>query len=191
MPADPDDLALRLDDEPEGPLGSAVLHPGAAVAGRRWPPGRYAAVARALARRGRPVRVSAGPGEESLAGEVIARAGLPPHALFAGRDLRALARLVKGAALVVCGDTGLGHLATALGTSSVLLFGPTPPALWGPPPNRPWHRVLHRGGRGDPHAARLDPALAAISVDDVLREIELLERLLAGRGAQAPAGASA
>jgi ADP-heptose:LPS heptosyltransferase len=190
MPADPDDLALRLDDAPEGPAPCAVIHPGAAVAGRRWPPERFAAVARALSRGGRPVRVTAGPGEETLAREVVARAGLPAHVLFAGRDLRALARLVRDAALVVCGDTGLGHLATAFGTPSVLLFGPQPPALWGPPANRPWHRVLHRGGRGDPHAATLDPALAAISVADVLREIDALERILTPRPAS-PAAASA
>jgi hypothetical protein len=73
----------------------------------------------------------------------------------------------------------------------VLLFGPTPPALWGPPANRPWHRVLHRGGRGDPHAAALDPALAAISVDDVVGAIDGLERLLAGRRSATPAAASA
>jgi ADP-heptose:LPS heptosyltransferase len=178
MPADPDDLALPFAGAPLGPGGHAVLHPGAAVACRRWPPERFAAVARALVRRGRPVVVSAGPGEEALAREVIARAGLSVHALFAGRDLRALTRLVQGAALVVCGDTGLGHLATACGTASVLLFGPTPPALWGPPANRAWHRVLHRGGCGDPHAAALDRALAGISVGDVVREIDALERIL-------------
>jgi ADP-heptose:LPS heptosyltransferase len=192
IPADPDDLALQLDDDAEGPTGHAVLHPGAAVAGRRWPPERFAAVARALVRRGRPVVVSAGPGEAALAEDVIARAGLPPYALFAGRDLRALARLVRDAALVVCGDTGVAHLATAFGTPSVLLFGPTPPSLWGPPADRPWHRVLHHGRAGDPHGATLDPALAAISVDDVTREIARLEQILAGgEAAAAPAAASA
>jgi ADP-heptose:LPS heptosyltransferase len=86
---------------------------------------------------------------------------------------------------VVCGDTGVGHLATAFGTPSVLLFGPTPPALWGPPASRPQHRVLHHGGRGDPHGATLDPALAAISVADVLREIDALEDAGAWRAAAA------
>jgi predicted dinucleotide-binding enzyme len=47
---------------------------------------------------------------------------------FAG-DVVELAALVAGAALVVCGDTGPGHLATAFGTPSVLLFGPTPPSV--------------------------------------------------------------
>ena len=69
---------------------------------------------------------------------------------------------------MLCGDTGVAHLATAFGTPSVVLFGPTPPAEWGPPPERPQHVVLHRGGRGDPHADEPDPGLLAITVEDVL-----------------------
>jgi len=79
-----------------------------------------------------------------------------------------LAAVVAAAARVVCGDTGVAHLATALGRPSVVLFGPTPPAEWGPPPDRPQHVVLHRGGRGDPHAERPDAGLLAITVQDVL-----------------------
>jgi len=69
---------------------------------------------------------------------------------------------------VLCGDTGVAHLATAFGVPSVLLFGPTPPAEWGPPPDRAQHVVIHRGTRGDPHGGAPDPGLLAISVDDVL-----------------------
>src|SRR4029453_232522 len=50
-----------------------------------------------------------------------------------------IARLVAAADRVVCGDTGIAHLATALRTPSVVLFGPTSPALWGPPPHPPRH----------------------------------------------------
>ena len=72
--------------------------------------------------------------ERPLATAVAVRAGLPPAAVLAGRtDLLGLAALVAGARLVVCGDTGLGHLATAYRTPSVLLFGPTPAEGWGPP----------------------------------------------------------
>ncbi|MDP9443815.1 MAG: glycosyltransferase family 9 protein, partial [Actinomycetota bacterium] len=100
---------------------------------------------------------------------------------LAGRtELDALAALVAAARLVVCGDTGVGHLATAYATPSVLLFGPTPPARWGPPPE-PWHRVLWRGaGRtgGDPWGGDVDPALRAVGVDDVLMAAR--EQLAAG-----------
>jgi ADP-heptose:LPS heptosyltransferase len=90
--------------------------------------------------------------------------------VFAG-DLRALAALVAGAARVLCADTGVAHLATALGTPSVVLFGPSPPAHWGPPPERPRHRVLWAGRSGDPNGARPDPGLLTLQPHDVLEAI--------------------
>jgi ADP-heptose:LPS heptosyltransferase len=102
--------------------------------------------------------------------------------MLAGRTgLRELASLVAGAALVICGDTGVGHLATAFGTPSVLLFGPTPPSRWGPPVRRSRHRVLWAGSVGDPHGDRIDPGLARLTEEDVLNEChELLEVLANG-----------
>ena len=97
------------------------------------------------------------------------QAGLPPEAVLAGRTgLLALAAQVAAARLVVCGDTGTAHLASAFGTPSVVLFGPTPPSWWGPPPDGP-HRALWQGtGVGDPWADRVDPALDAVTVDEVM-----------------------
>lgn len=95
--------------------------------------------------------------------------------MLAGRTgILDLARVVAGAGLVLCGDTGVAHLATATRTPSVVLFGPTPPSLWGPPPGRPIHRVLWAGRRGDPLAADLDGGLLQITVDDVVVAIETL-----------------
>jgi ADP-heptose:LPS heptosyltransferase len=93
-------------------------------------------------------------------------------AVLAGRtDLLTLAATVARAGRVVSGDTGVAHLATAFGTPSVVLFGPTPPSEWGPPPQNGRHIALHTGGRGDPHASEPDPALLRISVDDVLEAL--------------------
>ena len=81
--------------------------------------------------------------------------------------------LVAAAALVLCGDTGVAHLATAYRRPSVVLFGPVSPALWGPPARTSpdgsvLHRVLwHGDGNGDPWGADLDPALEKITVDEV------------------------
>jgi ADP-heptose:LPS heptosyltransferase len=98
--------------------------------------------------------------------------------VLAGRtDLMGLAAAVAAAGRVVCGDTGVAHLATALGRPSVVLFGPTPPSAWGPPPDRPRHRVLWAGRVGDPHAAEPDPGLLEIGVDDVLAALDRLERV--------------
>jgi ADP-heptose:LPS heptosyltransferase len=92
----------------------------------------------------------------------------------AGGDIGALARLVAGAGRVACADTGVAHLATALRVPSVVLFGPTPPAEWGPPPERPSHRVLWAGRRGDPNGAEPDPGLLAIEPAAVSAELAAL-----------------
>ena len=74
------------------------------------------------------------------------------------------------------------HLATALGTPSVVLFGPTPPRLWGPPPDMRRHIALWSGAVGDPHAHRPDPGLLALTVPDVISAVDRqLERYPAGR----------
>jgi ADP-heptose:LPS heptosyltransferase len=105
------------------------------------------------------VVVTGGPSERDLAAAVGAETLVP--------DLLGLAALVADAALLVCGDTGVAHLATAYRTPSVLLFGPVPPAEWGPRSGP--HTVLWKGsGHGDPHGTRPDPALLAITVDEVL-----------------------
>jgi ADP-heptose:LPS heptosyltransferase len=150
--------------------GAVLIHPGAASAARRWPAERFAAVAVRLTQAGREVLLTGSRGERALAESVASRAGLPDEAVLAGEtDLAALASFASEAALVVCGDTGMAHLASAYATPSVLLFGPTPPSRWGPPPGP--HTVLWRGrGVGDPHAEAPDPALLAIGVDEVVAE---------------------
>jgi ADP-heptose:LPS heptosyltransferase len=171
IPADPDDLLVRRPGGAEPPgTGPAVVHPGAASASRRWPVERFAEVAARLAEDG-PVVVTGSASERHLAEEVRRAAGLPPDAVLAGSTgLDDLARLVAGARAVVCGDTGVGHLASAFRTPSVVLFGPIPPSRWGPPSAGP-HLALWRGEPGDvgdPHGSAVDPRLLTITVDDVV-----------------------
>ena len=77
----------------------------------------------------------------------------------------------------MCGDTGVGHLATALGTPSVVLFGPVPPSEWGPPVSRPQHRALWAGRRGDPHAPTVDPGLLRITTEAVFHAMDALDEI--------------
>jgi ADP-heptose:LPS heptosyltransferase len=171
IPADPAELRL---DRPPGPpppgsAGATLIHPGAASGARRWPARRFAAVARAEAAAGRRVVVTGSRAELPLALEVASRAGLPEEAVLAGStDLAGLARAIAAAGRVVCGDTGVAHLATAFATPSVLLFGPTSPAEWGPLPDCARHRVLWAGATGDPHAESPHPGLLEIGVEDAL-----------------------
>jgi ADP-heptose:LPS heptosyltransferase/uncharacterized protein YjbJ (UPF0337 family) len=172
IPADPGDLRLDLPPLPSpAPRGATVIHPGAASAARRWPAERWAAVARHELAAGHPVVITGGPDERGLAERI---AGEHTVVLAGRTDLLTLAATVAGAGRVVCGDTGVAHLATAFGTPSVVLFGPTPPSEWGPPPDRAHHRALWAGRRGDPHAAAPDPGLLAITVDDVLDALTTL-----------------
>jgi ADP-heptose:LPS heptosyltransferase len=172
IPADPTELDLPIPPWPPLVHGATVIHPGAASAARRWPPERWAAVARAAANLGHRVVITGSTTERPVATRVGALAELPEDAVLAGRTtLRQLAAVVASAGLVLSGDTGVAHLATAFGTPSVTLFGPVPPALWGAPPERPQHRALWAGRRGDPHAAAPDPGLLAIEPATVLAEL--------------------
>ncbi|NKZ09071.1 glycosyltransferase family 9 protein [Actinomadura latina] len=166
--ADPADLDLPVPAAASPAPGAAVVHPGAAFPARRWPAERFAAVAAALRDRGERVVVTGGPGETGLARRVVDLAGLDESADLSGRTpLPELAALVAAARLVVCGDTGVAHLATAFRTPSVLLFGPTPPGRWGPP-DRAEHRVLWAGRHGDPHGREPCPGLLEISADQAV-----------------------
>ena len=73
---------------------------------------------------------------------------------------------------VVSGDTGVAHLATALDRPSVLLFGPSSPARWGPWPGVGTHRVLWAGRTGDPCAAVIDPGLLRIEADEMIEALD-------------------
>jgi ADP-heptose:LPS heptosyltransferase len=175
--ADPRRLDLRPPPgaPPAAARGATLVHPGAASAARRWPAERFAAVARAEREGGRTVVVTGHRGERPLAVAVAAAAGLPDAAVLAGRtDLLELTRVVAAAGRLVCGDTGIAHLATALGTPSVVLFGPTPPSLWGPPGAEPRHRALWTGRRGDPHADRPAPGLLDIGPAEVIAALDAL-----------------
>jgi ADP-heptose:LPS heptosyltransferase len=163
--------------------GATIIHPGASSAARRWPAERWAAVAAAERIVGRRVLITGARTEARLARRVARGAGLPPGAVLAGRTrVDELAGLVAVAGRVLCTDTGVGHLATALGTPSVLLFGPVSPAQWGPPAELERHVVLWAGSRGDPHAGSPDRGLLRLRVADVL---DALERLPAGARASA------
>ncbi|WP_218566693.1 glycosyltransferase family 9 protein [Vallicoccus soli] len=169
---DPADLLLPPAQDAPAVEGAVVVHPGAAYAARRWPAERFAAVARALASEGRRVVVTGSAPERPLA-EEVAR-GLGPGAVLAGAlDLPGMVALLQSAALVVVGDTGVGHLATACGAPAVHLFGPEPPGRWAPLVHPERHAVLWHGVEGvdtggGGRAGVPDPLTLRITVDEVL-----------------------
>ncbi|MEU2037244.1 glycosyltransferase family 9 protein [Nocardia niwae] len=154
--------------------GCVVVHVGAGAPARRWPPDRFAAVVRHLLVLGREVVLTGDENERQLALGIAARAGLPVGRVLAGeQNLIDLAATVAEAALVICGDTGVAHLATAFGTRTVLLFGPTPPRWAGPPAHLLGrHAVLWTGQVGDPEADTTDPGLLQIGVTEVINAVD-------------------
>jgi ADP-heptose:LPS heptosyltransferase len=166
--ADPARLDLTPPPESTGERRWIVVYPGGAPA-RRWPAERFATVAAGLREWGYPVRIVGSAADRPLARGVAEAAGLPENSVLAGElTLRQLAVAVADAALVLSGDTGVGHLATAFGTPSVLVFGPDSPAVWGPPPERMAHVALWAGHVGDPRSDEPAPGLAMISAAEVL-----------------------
>ena len=109
-----------------------VLNPGAAWPNKRWPPDRFGAVARWLRRvHGLSSVVTWGPGDETMAAAVVAGSA-GAACLAPPTSIADLIAIVREAALMVSGDTGPMHLAAAVGTPIVGIYGPTDAARNGP-----------------------------------------------------------
>ena len=110
--------------------GKAVaLAPGSVGAAKRWT--YYPEAARLLASEGLDVWVVGGPGEKALAAEIVA-AGGPRVRDLTGTDLRNGILAMASASLAISNDSGLMHVAAAIGTPTMGIFGPTDPYLWAP-----------------------------------------------------------
>jgi heptosyltransferase-2 len=110
--------------------GPAVaLGPGSVGSSKRWT--YYAEAARLLVARGLDVWVIGGPSEKGLADEIVAAAG-PKARDLTTNDLRNGAIGMAAAGVAVTNDSGLMHIAAAIGTPTIGIFGPTSPLLWGP-----------------------------------------------------------
>lgn len=114
--------------------GSLVLiAPGAAFAWtKRWPPDRFGHLTDTLAARGFRCALVIGPGEEPIAAEVLRASTGPLPVLGLDLDPVGVAALAVRARVVVANDSGPMHLAAAVGTPVVALFGPTDPGRTGP-----------------------------------------------------------
>jgi lipopolysaccharide heptosyltransferase I len=131
--------ALAASQVPRGVLDGlaeplVVLHPGTSgfAAFKRWPAERFGELAAKLVDRGIGVAVTHGPGEAELA-EMVARRA-PGVRLVDGGELGllGLAAILGRASVVVAADTGPLHIAAAMGTRCVAIFGPKDPARYGP-----------------------------------------------------------
>ena len=175
------DINLRIPDDDEkivrariaqdGTEEYIVLSPGGGWRSKCWPAERYGILAQKLLKQlGLRSVINVGPGEEDLAAKVASAAGNAQPMQFTG-SLGQLMALLKNASAVVAGDTGPLHLADALGTSVVAIFGPTDPVR-----NGPYRRsgvVLRWEGAATSYKRQAEPdeSLLHISVDEVTSAI--------------------
>jgi heptosyltransferase-1 len=181
-------VSLCIPPEDEAAVGSqlqssgidryVVLSPGGGWRSKCWPPERFGALCRVI-RDSLGLRsvVNYGPGEDDLA-TIVRAAGGHADPLLCNSELGQLMSLLRHATCIVGGDTGPVHLAIALGTPAVALFGPTDPARNGPYRAVPHATLAARAGddivlraansatthtRND----RTDPSMLAIDVASV------------------------
>jgi len=110
--------------------GPAVaLGPGSVGESKRWT--YYPEAARLLIERGFDVWVVGGPGEKALAREIVSVGGSKVRDLT-GTDLRNGVLAMAAASAAITNDSGLMHVAAAIGTPTMGIFGPTSPYLWAP-----------------------------------------------------------
>jgi ADP-heptose:LPS heptosyltransferase len=119
--------------------GSAVpvglLHAGAGSPNKRWPLPSFLELAATLRQAGWAVGWTCGPADEDVR-QALAVARVPAETILWGYALPALCALVARASVVVAADSGVAHLAAAVGVPVVVLFGPTDERVWAPAGHR-------------------------------------------------------
>ena len=168
---------------------TAILHPGSGAfsLARRWPAERYAVVGDRLADElGLQIAVLAGPavGERNVARRVGETMRCPAALITDIPSPQELAALLRRAAVLVGNDSGVVHLAAAVETPVVAIFGPTNHRAWGPyPPDSRRNAVvreplacspcIHRGHRfGTPQGCPARTCLNLVGADQVVEAVK-------------------
>ena len=174
----PDEVARWRNTQGLGSGPAVALAPGSVGAAKRWP--YFPEAARLLADQGLEVWVVGGPGEKILAEQIVATGG-PRVRDLTGTDLRNGVLAMAAADVAISNDSGLMHVAAALGTPTIGIFGPTSPDLWAPlnglaatiktrVPCQPCHRPICR--MNDHRCMRdIQASDIVVAAERVLREV--------------------
>jgi heptosyltransferase-1 len=167
-----DELLVREQLAKDGASRYIVLSPGGGWRSKCWPADRFGLLSQKI-HDGLGIRcvINYGPGEGALVSAVKAASGNSQPLAYDG-ELPQLMALLRNAACIVGGDTGPLHLAVALRTPAVALFGPTDPARNGPYPPR---EIVLRGPKAVTTYKRddsTDPSFLDLSVDQVYEAVQ-------------------
>ncbi|MEH2066672.1 MAG: glycosyltransferase family 9 protein [Nostoc sp.] len=152
IPLQGDELEFPLKDEDfaafsQFPFSTpyVCIHPGASVPDKRWSLENFAVVADAIAARGFQIVLTGTASEANLTQSLAEMMRFKPIDLAGQTSLGAMAALLSQASLLVCNDTGVSHLAAALGVKSIVIFTNSSLHRWAPL-NRQIHRSLSSNG---------------------------------------------
>jgi ADP-heptose:LPS heptosyltransferase len=138
------------------------IHPGASTSSRRWNPHNFAIVADRLAAQGLQIVLTGTSTETHLTQAVTQAMRFPTIDLAGKTSLGTIAALLKQSKLLICNDTGISHLAAALGVKSVVVFSNSDPQRWAPL-DRQRHRIVKvcpvECRQSEPEALASDPTL--------------------------------
>jgi ADP-heptose:LPS heptosyltransferase len=140
----------------------AVLHAGASLASRRWDPAGFAIVADALAGLSLEIVLTGVAAEAAITRRVAGATRARTVDLAGALDLGATAAVVRRARVVVTNDTGISHLAAAVGTPSIVIFTVTDPVRW--KPEAPIHVAVRAGPVLEATATRVAEAALGLAV---------------------------
>lgn len=128
---------LSLPGHSEGQSGAIVIHVGTSTRYKHWETGKFVELVKRLAATesagNGPIILAGGRREVRVADEIARRAGSGDRVkgMAGSLTIRQTAALIGKANLFIGGDSGLAHLAVALGTPTVVLFGPSDHKKWG------------------------------------------------------------
>jgi heptosyltransferase-2 len=148
--------------------GVVALHPGSGGRHKLWPLTGWQRVMAWAAQRGLPCLMISGPAEQERVAQLLRQTRGPAWPCVTQRTLPQLAALLARCRVVLSHDSGVAHLAAAVGTTTLALFGPTDPYVWGPRSRQAC--VLQPATPGELTLASLPPE----------RVIATLEALLCG-----------
>ncbi|MGE3537755.1 MAG: glycosyltransferase family 9 protein [Candidatus Tectimicrobiota bacterium] len=147
--------------------GVVAWHPGSGGSHKLWPLAGWREVMTRAARQGLPGVLISGPAESERLSGTEGAASLPPWPRAQGRSLTEVAAILARCAVVVGHDSGISHLAAAVGTTVLACFGPTDPYVWGP--RSPRACVLWPEPAGPLTLQTLPPAMVSQTLETLLR----------------------
>jgi ADP-heptose:LPS heptosyltransferase len=126
-----------------------VIHAGSSTPARRWPASHFAAISDRLSGVGFAIVLTGTAAEREVTSAVAREMQVEATDLAGRTDLGSLAGVLAGAELLVTNDTGVSHLAAAVGVRSVVVFSGSDAERWAPL-DADRHRTVLPNGDGDP-----------------------------------------